>query len=102
MFFSSFGSFGMSSTLSSATSASRLAIERLELFARQLAHVGVAAGDELLGVADVADDGRVLAEPLDHRLDLGQLFRELPEGGRVRLRLGAAEPREDLLVPPFD
>jgi len=75
--------------------------ERLQLLFGELAHVRVAGGRQLFGLRDVADDGLVLAEPFDERLDLGQRLRVLPVLGRIALHLGRAEEAHQVLVALF-
>ena len=87
-FFSSFGSLGTSRTFSSADERFAPRDQRLELFLRQLAHVGVASRGQLFGLRHVARDALVLAELLDCRLDLGQRLGVLPILGRIALDLG--------------
>ena len=68
----------------------------------EIAHVRVAAGDQLLGLRDIADDGLVFAEPSRRaaRSPTAALacFAVL---GRIALQLGRAEPRDQILVLTF-
>ena len=75
--------------------------ESLQLFPGEVAHVAVATGGELLGLGDVVHDRLVLAETLDHRLELGQRFGMLPVLRRVALHLGGAEPTHQILIALF-
>ena len=61
--------------------------QRLQLFARQLAHVGVGAGGELLGLRDLAGNRLVFAEALDERFHLGERLGVLAVFGRIALHL---------------
>ena len=61
-FFSSFGSFGSSSTLISRLERVAAGLERAQFLLRQLAHVGVAAAGQLLRVHDLGEHVLELAE----------------------------------------
>ena len=76
-------------------------VQRLELFLRQLAHVGVARRGELFGAADVVGDAPVFTVFLDQRLDVGQRLGELPVLGGVALHFARAEAGHQLFVALF-
>ena len=76
--------------------------ERLQLLLRELAHVGIGRGGELLRLREVARDDLVFAEALDERLDLGRGLGELPVLGRIALDLGRPEVGHQLVVSPFN
>ena len=76
--------------------------ERLQLFLRELAHVGVAGRSSSSVCATSLHDRLVLAKPLDGRLDLGQRLGVLAVFGRIALQLGRAEPLHQLVVLPLD
>src|SRR5207247_8300276 len=75
--------------------------QRLELLFRKIANLGVAGSGELFGLGQVADDGFVLAKPLDERLHFGQRLRLLSILGRIALHLHRAEPAHQILVSLF-
>ena len=77
-------------------------LERLQLLARQIAHVGIVAVDELLGARDVLFDAPVLAELLHERLELGERLRRAAVFGRVGLHLRRAELGHQLVVLVLD
>ncbi len=101
-FFWSFGSFGISRILISASSASRRSFRPSQLFLGELAHVGVAALDELFGLLDFLEHRLVLARLLDERLDFGERLRVLAVLVRVRLDRRGRQERRQLLVVRFD
>jgi hypothetical protein len=65
--------------------------ERLQLLLGEVTHLGVAAGHQLFGLRDVADDRLVVAKPFDDRLDLRQELRLASQLGRVVLKLRRSE-----------
>ena len=88
----------MSRIFISPTSSSRRATQRLQLFAGEVAHVGVAGRRQLLGLGDVADQRLVLAEALDERFDLGQRLGVLAILRRLALHFARAEQPHQLFV----
>ena len=75
--------------------------EGFQLFLRQLAHVGIAAGDHFFGLRNLGRDGLVLAVLLDERLQLRQRLRVLAHFVRIRLYLGRAKQARQLVVAIF-
>ncbi len=71
-FFSSFGSLGISRICSSCRDCRVARLSAASFFLGQVAHLGVAALQQLLGAGDVLLDRLVLAVLLDERLE----FRE--------------------------
>ena len=84
----------------SASSASRRASSELELFLRELAHVGVL--HQLFGRGELRDDVLVLAKALDERLHFGERLRVRTELRRVRLDGGIGHLGHQLLVLRLD
>ena len=100
-FFSSFGSFGMSRTFSSASRASRLAPSDFSsVRARSRMSASPAPASSSVCAMSL-DDRLVLAEALDERLDLGQRLGVLPVLRRLALHFARAEQPHQLLVALF-
>ena len=73
-------------------------VEIVELLEREVAHLGIAALDQLLGAGDLGDDGLVLAVLLHERLDLGERLGLLAVFVGITLHLRGAERRHQLFV----
>ena len=73
-------------------------VEIVELLEREVAHLGIAALDQLFGAGDLGGDRLVLAVLLDERLDLGERLGLLAVLVGIALHLRGAERRHQLLV----
>ena len=73
-------------------------VEIVELLEREVAHLGIAALDQLLGACDLGDDGLVLAVFVYERLDLGERLGLLAVLVGIALHLRGAKRRHQLFV----
>ena len=96
------GSFGSSRIFSSSDSRSLLDVELVQLLEREVAHLGIAALDQLLGVRDLLRDRLVLAVLLHERLDLRQRLGLFAVFVGVALDGGRAERGHQLFVLALD
>ena len=80
-------------------------LSRIDLFLRELAHVGVGAGEDLTRLLYRVHRRVVLHEALDDRAQLGMLLGERSEPGRIGGDLRLGEQCADLgvaLAQPFE
>ena len=81
----------------------RLLLELAQLFARQLAQLGIGLGlGHLLGLREVFCELLVRAPRRDERIEVGVLARELQELGALVDDLGGAEQRADFFVATLE